>query len=117
MYGIPNMKLPKDVVERRTKLMDSCGIELRCGCDVSDTEVAAQLLDESDAVVVAVGARQARCLAVPGADAEGVVLSVPAVIGSNGVEIKVPLRLNYEEKRQMKESADAMRAVMAEVEL
>ena len=52
-----------------------------------------------------------------GGDAEGVVLSVPAVIGSNGVEIKVPLRLNYEEKRQMKESADAMRAVLEQIEL
>lgn len=76
MYGIPNMKLPKDVIERRVELMRSCGIELRCGCDASDTTVAAQLLDESDAVVVAVGARQARRLSVPGADAEGVVLAV-----------------------------------------
>jgi glutamate synthase (NADPH/NADH) small chain len=76
MYGIPNMKLPKDVVERRAELMRSCGIELRCGCDASDSVVAARLLDESDAVVVAVGARQARRLSVPGADAEGVVLAV-----------------------------------------
>ena len=76
MYGIPNMKLPKDVVERRAELMRSCGIELRCGCDASDAQVAAWLLEESDAVVVAVGARQARRLAVPGADAEGVVLAV-----------------------------------------
>ena len=52
-----------------------------------------------------------------GGDAEGVVLSVPAVIGSEGVELKVPLRLNYEEKRQMKESADAMRAVLEQVDL
>ena len=76
MYGIPNMKLPKDVVERRAEFMRSCGIELRCGCDASDAQVAARLLEESDAVVVAVGARQARRLAVPGADAEGVVLAV-----------------------------------------
>lgn len=76
MYGIPNMKLPKDVIERRAALMRGCGIELRCGCDASDAQVAAQLLEESDAVVVAVGARQARRLAVPGTDAEGVVLAV-----------------------------------------
>ena len=82
MYGIPNMKLPKDVVERRVELMRSCGIELRCGCDASDAGVAAQLLDESDAVVVAVGARQARRLAVPGADAEGVVLAVDYLTGA-----------------------------------
>ena len=76
MYGIPNMKLPKDVVERRAELMRACGIELRCSCDASDAQVAGQLLEESDAVVVAVGARQARRLTVPGADAEGVVLAV-----------------------------------------
>ena len=82
MYGIPNMKLPKDVVERRVELMRSCGIELRCGCDVSDAKVAEQLLDESDAVVVAVGARQARRLMVPGADARGVVLAVDYLTGA-----------------------------------
>ena len=50
-------------------------------------------------------------------DADGVVLSMPAILGASGVESKVPLRLNYDEKRQLKESADAMRAVMAQVEL
>ncbi|MDO4401271.1 MAG: L-lactate dehydrogenase [Coriobacteriia bacterium] len=50
-------------------------------------------------------------------DAEGVVMSVPAVIGSRGVELKVPLRLNYEEKRQMKASADTMREIMSQVDL
>ena len=82
MYGIPNMKLPKDVVERRVELMRSCGIELCCGCDASDAEVAAHLLDESDAVVVATGARQARRLTVPGADAEGVILAVDYLTGA-----------------------------------
>lgn len=50
-------------------------------------------------------------------DVDGAVLSVPAVLGSDGVELKVPLRLNYEEKRQMKASADAMAAIMAQVDL
>ena len=50
-------------------------------------------------------------------DAEGAVLSVPAVLGSGGVESKIPLKLNYEEKRQMKASADAMRAIMEQVDL
>ena len=38
-------------------------------------------------------------------DANGVVLSLPAILGARGVEQKVPLRLNYDEKRQLKESA------------
>ena len=50
-------------------------------------------------------------------DASGVVLSVPAVLGSDGVELKVPLRLNYAEKRQMKDSADAMREIMGQIDL
>jgi glutamate synthase (NADPH/NADH) small chain len=62
--------------------MRACGIELRCGCDASDARVAARLLEESDAVIVATGARKARCLAVPGADAEGVVLAVDYLTGA-----------------------------------
>ena len=48
---------------------------------------------------------------------DGAVLSMPAVIGSGGVEIKVPLRLNYEELRQLKQSADTMREIMSQVDL
>ena len=50
-------------------------------------------------------------------EADGAVLSMPAVIGSGGVEIKVPLRLNYEELRHLKQSADTMREIMAQIEL
>lgn len=76
MYGIPNMKLPKDVVERRVRLMGEGGIEFECGTDAADSGVAARLTAESDAVVVAVGATEPRRLDVPGSDAEGVVYAV-----------------------------------------
>ena len=66
--------------------------------------------DERSIMTVSVRAEHA-------GDANGVVLSMPAILGANGVESKVPLRLNYDEKRQLKESADAMRTVMAQVEL
>ena len=36
MYGIPNMKLPKEVVERRVALMRDSGIDVRCGVDASE---------------------------------------------------------------------------------
>lgn len=76
MYGIPNMKLSKDVVTRRLDLMRESGIEVRCGVDACDDEVAAGLLADFDAVVVAAGAAQARRLSVPGSDLEGVHLAV-----------------------------------------
>ena len=76
MYGIPNMKLPKDVVERRVELMRRSGIDVRCGADVCDEGVAAGLLGSHDAVVLALGARKARRLGCAGAESEGVVLAV-----------------------------------------
>lgn len=76
MYGIPNMKLPKDVVERRVSHMQACGVDLRCGVDASQSDAASELVASHDAVVVAVGARKARTLDVPGRDLEGVVLAV-----------------------------------------
>ncbi len=82
MYGIPNMKLPKDVVTRRVELMRSCGIELRCSVDASDADVAGELLAAHDAVVVAAGARKARRLNVPGSDLPGVVLAVDYLTGA-----------------------------------
>lgn len=76
MYGIPNMKLPKDVVERRVALMNELGIVFRLGVDASDPTVAADLRFEFDAVVVAAGARAARGLSAEHIDAPGVVYAV-----------------------------------------
>ncbi len=76
MYGIPNMKLPKYVVERRVRLLEKSGVDLRLGIDAADPDVAADLLRNHAAVVAAVGARDARRLSVPGAELDGVVLAV-----------------------------------------
>ena len=77
MYGIPNMKLPKEVVERRIGLMRESGIDFVLSTDASDPSVAGDLLAENDAVVVAVGAGRPRALSVPGADLDGVTFAVP----------------------------------------
>ena len=76
MYGIPNMKLPKYVVERRVSLLQQSGVELRLGIDATDPKVAAGLLKKYDAVVAAVGARDARRLNVQGSELPGVVFAV-----------------------------------------
>ena len=70
MYGIPNMKLPKQVVDRRVKLMEESGVEFRCGIDAAG--IAEDIAAESEAVVLACGARSARRVDVPGADLVGV---------------------------------------------
>lgn len=83
MYGIPTMKLPKDVVERRIELMRQSGISFELGVDASDPAVAQRLTGGAfAAVVVAAGARAARTLTCPGADATGVVLAVDYLTAS-----------------------------------
>mgnify|MGYP000078554226 CR=1 FL=1 len=81
MYGIPNMKLEKSVVERRVALMRELGIVFELGADVSDPKVTARL-DDFDAVVVAAGARAPRGLAAENIDAPGVVYAVDYLTAS-----------------------------------
>lgn len=76
MYGIPNMKLPKEIVERRLDLMRESGIDIECGVDATRKSNAHKLLSSFDAVVIAAGAGDARGLAVPGADLLGVHFAV-----------------------------------------
>ena len=82
MYGIPNMKLPKDVVKRRCDLMEARGISFMLGTDAADPAVASELAASFDAVVVAVGAGAARTLAVPGVESAGVVMAVDYLASS-----------------------------------
>ncbi len=80
MYGIPNMKLEKSVVERRVSLMAELGVEFKLGVDATDAEVAEGILADFDAVVVTVGASVPRGLAAKGfaegLEAGGVVYAV-----------------------------------------
>ena len=75
-FGIPNMKLPKEVVARRLNLMEDAGCTFRLSTDVTDPGVAAGIADEFDAVVLATGARRARGLTCEGKDLEGVVFAL-----------------------------------------
>jgi glutamate synthase (NADPH/NADH) small chain len=68
-YGIPNMKLPKSVVQRRVDLMLDEGVSFVTGVDASEAKVAQRLLAEYDAVILCCGAEEPRPL---GLDATGV---------------------------------------------
>ena len=63
MYGIPNMKLDKTVIERRRKLMEEEGVTFRTGVNV-DGSVAEEILEGFDAVILACGAKRPRSLSV-----------------------------------------------------
>lgn len=76
MYGIPNMKLDKKIVERRIQLMRDAGIEFVVNADVGRNVDVAGLVADNDAVLLATGATLARDLPIPGRDAEGVYLAM-----------------------------------------
>ena len=64
MYGIPNMKLDKRVIERRKKLMEEEGVVFRTGVNVGQDITAEELKSQFDAVVLCCGAKNPRPLAV-----------------------------------------------------
>ncbi|MDD6023149.1 MAG: glutamate synthase subunit beta [Oscillospiraceae bacterium] len=82
MFGIPNMKLDKQVIARRIDLMTREGVEFRCNTNVGVDVDAQELLKEYDAVVLGCGSMPARDISVPGRDAEGVHFAVEFLTAS-----------------------------------
>jgi NADPH-dependent glutamate synthase beta subunit-like oxidoreductase len=66
MYGIPNMKLDKRVVERRIQLMRDEGVRFITNCHVGTGRDAIEIKTGVDAVVLATGATVPRDLPIPG---------------------------------------------------
>lgn len=76
MYGIPNMKLEKQIVERKQKIMEEEGVTFVTGADVGKDIKADKLLREYDRVVLACGASNPRDIKAPGRDAKGIYFAV-----------------------------------------
>ena len=76
MYGIPNMKLDKAVVERRVDLLREEGVAFvtnaDIGADVNGSPSAQDLLAEMDALLLATGATNPNNLPIPGRELRGV---------------------------------------------
>ena len=72
MYGIPNMKLDKDIVERRVNLMREEGVEFHINSDVGRNIDVQALIDQNDAVLLALGATEARDLPIANREGPGV---------------------------------------------
>ncbi len=77
MYGIPNMKLDKAIVQRRVDLLAAEGVRFVTNAEVGVSVDARQLKDKSDAIVLATGARTPRDLPVPGRSLDGVHFATP----------------------------------------
>jgi glutamate synthase (NADPH/NADH) small chain len=83
IYGIPNFKLEKEVVERRTKRLEDGGIEFVLNCNVGTDISFEKLREKHQAILIATGVYKARDLNVPGGGAEGVRPALDFLIDSN----------------------------------
>ncbi|MBE6023921.1 MAG: glutamate synthase subunit beta [Cellulosilyticum sp.] len=76
MYGIPNMKIEKSIIDRRIDIMSQEGVKFITNTDIGKKYKANRLLKEFDAVVLACGASNPRDINVPGRDAAGIYFAV-----------------------------------------
>ena len=76
MYGIPNMKLEKWVIDRKVDIMKEEGVEFITGVNVGKDVKAAKLLKDYDRVILACGAKNPRDIKAPGRDAKGIYFAV-----------------------------------------
>lgn len=94
MYGIPNMKLEKEVVERRIRLLTQEGIDFITNTEVGKDITAEELRKNYDAVILCTGAQKQRDLQIEGREAKGVHFAMDYLTKST----KSLLDSNFEDK-------------------
>ena len=76
MYGIPNMKLEKQYIDRKVKIMEEEGVKFSTNTDIGTSYKASKLMKDFDCVVLACGASNPRDIKAPGRDAKGIHFAV-----------------------------------------
>ena len=76
MYGIPNMKLDKSIIDRKVGIMREEGITFNVNSDVGNSVKAENILKEFDAVILCCGANEPRDISAKGRDCEGIYFAV-----------------------------------------
>lgn len=74
MYGIPNMKLDKSILDMRIEIMEKEGIVFHTNTDIGapNSPSLENLINENDSVLLTTGATKPRDLAIPGREGDGV---------------------------------------------
>jgi len=71
--GIPEYRLPRDLIAAEVELIRSLGVEFVCNTQVGKDISLAEIRSKHRATIVAVGLKQSRSLPIPGADGAGVL--------------------------------------------
>tara|TARA_B100000963_G_scaffold317360_1_gene297759 strand:- start:9945 stop:11384 length:1440 start_codon:yes stop_codon:yes gene_type:complete len=93
IYGIPNFKLEKHVVERRTQLLKDSGIKFIQNFEVGKDKTLDQLREKHDAILIATGVYKAKEIQIPGQDLKNIFPAMEFLTASNkkGLGDKVKL--------------------------
>ena len=83
IYGIPNFKLEKEIVERRTRRLEESGIVFKTDFEVGRDATLDDLREAHDAVLIATGVYKARMMETPGAGLKGVFPAMRYLTASN----------------------------------
>ncbi|MBI1775786.1 MAG: NAD(P)-dependent oxidoreductase [Proteobacteria bacterium] len=83
IYGIPNFKLEKPVVERRTRLLAEGGVRYHANTEIGRDPSLAELRQRHDAVLIATGVYKARDFQAPGVGLSNIVPALDYLIASN----------------------------------
>ena len=93
IYGIPNFKLEKFVVERRTKLLKESGIKFVQNFEVGKDKTLKELQEKHDAILISTGVYKAREIEIPGSNLKNIFPAMEFLTASNrkGLGDKVEL--------------------------
>jgi len=83
VYGIPNFKLEKTIVERRAAWLGDGGIKFHLECEIGRDITFAELRRRHDAVLIATGVYKARDMQAPGSGLAGIVQAMTYLTASN----------------------------------
>lgn len=102
-FGIPNFKLGKNIIDRRIRILEAEGIQFKLNCRVGKDVPAAELVQNYDAVCVAIGTEIARDLPIEGRNLKGVHFALELLGQQNrtieGIEIPAKERISCKGKK------------------
>ncbi|MFK5985597.1 MAG: FAD-dependent oxidoreductase [Pseudomonadota bacterium] len=88
-YGIPNYRLPEEMLDRDIEVIESVGVKIECNTRIGADISMEQLQQDNDAVLISIGLQQGRSTRIPGSDHEKVVKAVDLLR-------KIPLLESFE---------------------
>jgi len=83
IYGIPNFKLEKFIVERRTNLLKNSGIKFKLNFEVGKNTTLDDLRKKHDALLIATGVYKSKEIKIPGSNLKNIFPAIEFLTASN----------------------------------